>query len=117
MIFFFFFASRRRHTRLTCDWSSDVCSSDLGDGDGPAGGHHPGAFDHAILDGPGHVAGHSAEAPEIADRGYAGGEVTPGVADALEGGAGLADSGLRGEIGPAVEAQVHVAVDQPWSQG
>src|SRR5579864_1361767 len=27
--FFFFFSSRRRHTRLTCDWSSDVCSSDL----------------------------------------------------------------------------------------
>src|SRR5690242_241069 len=24
----FLFASRRRHTRLTCDWSSDVCSSD-----------------------------------------------------------------------------------------
>src|SRR6266571_7630893 len=23
----FFFSSRRRHTRLTCDWSSDVCSS------------------------------------------------------------------------------------------
>src|SRR4051812_2683082 len=29
MCFFFFFSSRRRHTRLTCDWSSDVCSSDL----------------------------------------------------------------------------------------
>src|SRR4051812_46389761 len=29
--FFFFFSSRRRHTRLTCDWSSDVCSSDLFD--------------------------------------------------------------------------------------
>src|SRR6266480_258888 len=28
-LFFFFFSSRRRHTRLTCDWSSDVCSSDL----------------------------------------------------------------------------------------
>src|SRR6266571_4259860 len=28
---FFFFSSRRRHTRLTCDWSSDVCSSDLSD--------------------------------------------------------------------------------------
>src|SRR6266571_1064837 len=28
-IVFFFFSSRRRHTRLTCDWSSDVCSSDL----------------------------------------------------------------------------------------
>src|SRR6266480_6175509 len=27
----FFFSSRRRHTRLTCDWSSDVCSSDLQD--------------------------------------------------------------------------------------
>src|SRR3954463_16832374 len=27
--FFFFFSRRRRHTRLSCDWSSDVCSSDL----------------------------------------------------------------------------------------
>src|SRR5260370_14402930 len=27
---FFFFSSRRRHTRFKCDWSSDVCSSDLG---------------------------------------------------------------------------------------
>src|SRR2546430_9258537 len=24
-----FFSSRRRHTRFDCDWSSDVCSSDL----------------------------------------------------------------------------------------
>src|SRR5690242_20384312 len=29
LFFCFFFSSRRRHTRLTCDWSSDVCSSDL----------------------------------------------------------------------------------------
>src|SRR6266581_9645196 len=29
MIIFFFFSSRRRHTRWTGDWSSDVCSSDL----------------------------------------------------------------------------------------
>src|SRR5438034_3876111 len=28
-IIFFFFSSRRRHTRSLCDWSSDVCSSDL----------------------------------------------------------------------------------------
>src|SRR5260370_37497142 len=28
----FFFSSRRRHTRFKCDWSSDVCSSDLGSG-------------------------------------------------------------------------------------
>src|SRR5256885_8025852 len=40
-MFMFFFSSRRRHTRLQGDWSSDVCSSDLffaGDdqhGDGP----------------------------------------------------------------------------------
>src|SRR5690554_7074870 len=30
MLFFFFFSSRRRHTRCGRDWSSDVCSSDLG---------------------------------------------------------------------------------------
>src|SRR5260370_10979595 len=40
---FFFFSSRRRHTRFKCDWSSDVCSSDLEleDADGliAEGGH------------------------------------------------------------------------------
>src|SRR6266568_6892954 len=52
-VFFFFFSSRRRHTRWNCDWSSDVCSSDLlaelarhrgagaGRGDRPHG-RHPG---------------------------------------------------------------------------
>src|SRR5438046_7583245 len=30
VVFVFFFSSRRRHTRLVSDWSSDVCSSDLG---------------------------------------------------------------------------------------
>src|SRR5689334_24808949 len=29
IFFFFFFSSRIRHTRWNCDWSSDVCSSDL----------------------------------------------------------------------------------------
>src|SRR5258707_3740892 len=28
-LMFFFFSSRRRHTRYWRDWSSDVCSSDL----------------------------------------------------------------------------------------
>src|SRR5699024_11399764 len=28
-VYFFFFSSRRRHTRSKRDWSSDVCSSDL----------------------------------------------------------------------------------------
>src|SRR5215211_8382487 len=38
MLWFFFFSSRRRHTRSLCDWSSDVCSSDLprGTAGGPA---------------------------------------------------------------------------------
>src|SRR6266571_6835133 len=40
-IFFFFFSSRRRHTRLTCDWSSDVCSSDLVPSQPPGRGHLP----------------------------------------------------------------------------
>src|SRR5690606_41038711 len=29
LLVFFFFSSRRRHTRFSRDWSSDVCSSDL----------------------------------------------------------------------------------------
>src|SRR2546422_10212228 len=33
--FLFFFSSRRRHTRCSRDWSSDVCSSDLSPGSGP----------------------------------------------------------------------------------
>src|SRR5205814_7131930 len=35
LLFLFFFSSRRRHTRCLSDWSSDVCSSDLG---GPQAG-------------------------------------------------------------------------------
>src|SRR3989454_12776785 len=35
MCVFFFFSSRRRHTRLQGDWSSDVCSSDLRYGEPP----------------------------------------------------------------------------------
>src|SRR5690606_40814712 len=31
-LFVFFFSSRRRHTRFSRDWSSDVCSSDLRSG-------------------------------------------------------------------------------------
>src|SRR5882762_3460343 len=43
IIFFFFFSSRRRHTRFKCDWSSDVCSSDL------FLGPQPFAFDRAKM--------------------------------------------------------------------
>src|SRR5215203_9184 len=37
---FFFFSSRRRHTRYWRDWSSDVCSSDL---------HHGAGFEDAAV--------------------------------------------------------------------
>src|SRR5256885_10793957 len=39
----FFFSSRRRHTRLQGDWSSDVCSSDL-----VAVGHAAGTVEQGI---------------------------------------------------------------------
>src|SRR5699024_11956220 len=37
-VYMFFFSSRRRHTRSKRDWSSDVCSSDLGFAEGHEGG-------------------------------------------------------------------------------
>src|SRR5690606_40541219 len=40
-VFLFFFSSRRRHTRFSRDWSSDVCSSDLPLFDRHKGGFHP----------------------------------------------------------------------------
>src|ERR1035441_10376042 len=47
----FFFSSRRRHTRCLSDWSSDVCSSDLGDQrvDRVAIGVHRGAANGAVF--------------------------------------------------------------------
>src|SRR3989442_12615847 len=46
--YFFFFSSRRRHTRCGRDWSSDVCSSDL-----------QGMVDHALV---GHFVGYAGNA-------------------------------------------------------
>src|SRR5256886_7086857 len=48
---FFFFSSRRRHTRFDCDWSSDVCSSDLFRHIGAAARAAKG---RALPDAPGH---------------------------------------------------------------
>src|SRR5438876_4354452 len=51
---FFFFSSRRRHTRWTGDWSSDVCSSDLivdfhARREGPVGERGGGAFNAQLI--------------------------------------------------------------------
>src|SRR5947207_15935761 len=49
----FFFSSRRRHTRSLCDWSSDVCSSDLKPRDDEIdvfGLTHPGKVRHENQD-------------------------------------------------------------------
>src|SRR5258706_3358196 len=56
----FFFSSRRRHTRLVSDWSSDVCSSDLGrqTAQVPADGSAAGGEDDGRCGvGAGHVLG------------------------------------------------------------
>src|SRR5260370_26771026 len=58
---FFFFSSRRRHTRFKCDWSSDVCSSDLVSADGPI----PGSKSVYL---PSSVAGYSSTNAEISQR-------------------------------------------------
>src|SRR5256886_10257583 len=64
---FFFFSSRRRHTRFDCDWSSDVCSSDLGvRGRRPARGHE--------VPGPGELGGGD-RATEGGAGGFGGGEM------------------------------------------
>src|SRR2546430_5814286 len=57
----FFFSSRRRHTRFDCDWSSDVCSSDL----------HP--FDTILIE-PEEV--HPLATSERFERAWSSGELT-----------------------------------------
>src|SRR5256884_4326824 len=48
-IIFFFFSSRRRHTRCSRDWSSDVCSSDLAKSVAGAGGKWKFDKEHRFL--------------------------------------------------------------------
>src|SRR5688500_20299073 len=55
----FFFSSRRRHTRLQGDWSSDVCSSDLAEEQGHTVGRLAAAV-HDLL-----VLFHEAEAIDL----------------------------------------------------
>src|SRR5690606_41052740 len=68
---FFFFSSRRRHTRFSRDWSSDVCSSDLN--------HHP----PATVAGPGGTARRAAPAPGKTPSASARTTTSPGETDSL----------------------------------
>src|SRR5256885_4836934 len=49
VLYVFFFSSRRRHTRLQGDWSSDVCSSDLGNDQAPIEGNGDAHIDVAMI--------------------------------------------------------------------
>src|SRR5215475_10589421 len=68
--FFFFFSSRRRHTSFSRDWSSDVCSSDLGGGGGSnAGGGGGGGSDNAEGGGGGGGTGFADGKVSFVERG------------------------------------------------
>src|SRR5882762_10860590 len=66
-----FFSSRRRHTRFKCDWSSDVCSSDLGGAETHAGGDRHVAGEqrerlvHRIVEGDVVARPHAVEAERL----------------------------------------------------
>src|SRR5476649_2297608 len=65
-LFFFFFSSRRRHTRSLCDWSSDVCSSDLAPGGVPGTGNGGGGDRDAALALLFHPVGHRGALVDLA---------------------------------------------------
>src|SRR6266853_4998790 len=85
----FFFSSRRRHTRFDCDWSSDVCSSDLD------GVNRLGAFDH-IGSGPGAI--------EIPQGLFAGRGGVGGVLSGINGGVTNVTARQIAAIAAAVDA-------------
>src|SRR5690348_2637865 len=64
---FFFFSSRRRHTRWTGDWSSDVCSSDLTFGTEPG---NPMARVNVKTDGDGALHGTIGSATDSVSSGF-----------------------------------------------
>src|SRR2546430_12625784 len=55
-LFFCFFSSRRRHTRFDYDWSSDVCSSDLGVAVDCEAAEEKGRIEHPVGEPAGHLA-------------------------------------------------------------
>src|SRR6266436_8512354 len=88
LFFFFFFSSRRRHTRCSRDWSSDVCSSDLGVGALQAF-HATIAAAHPVLADLAWLAAGKSERPHAAVAGQDGAfhsfKKSDGAADAIAG--------------------------------
>src|SRR5260370_37631274 len=109
-LFFFFFSSRRRHTRFKCDWSSDVCSSDLCSSQGH-GSIAPGDYRR----------GEGTQEAQIA-KGSAGRSSNPAQRCWAKenGGQGFQSSGGSGSIGRSCEprrAGITLALDvQEWAQ-
>src|SRR5690606_14095206 len=66
--FLFFFSSRRRHTRFSRDWSSDVCSSDLGEAQLADGCIHDPRAAEGVQQALGHLEGAVVAAHLFADQ-------------------------------------------------
>src|SRR4051794_29188230 len=98
----FFFSSRRRHTRWTGDWSSDVCSSDLLQNGNPRQAVDPTFATNPNVPGPGHSLyrfsyGHGGLACEACHGSTHAEFPTSHVNDNLE------SQALQGHAGPVAE--------------
>src|SRR5690348_9155977 len=104
----FFFSSRRRHTRWTGDWSSDVCSSDLGDADA-GGDDRPAAGGN--VDRPAGAVVRAAELVVDLEVGGGAGDLAGPGADEAE--AGAADLVQLAVVRVAVEVVADAADVEP----
>src|SRR2546422_3515514 len=111
---FFFFSSRRRHTRCSRDWSSDVCSSDLVAGEGPLGGGVDPIFDcrgAEDLERPGQVVGQALDDDGVTTKREVGAVLLARSHRYEEAGIALKNEAhLVGDEGLEVQRRAHVAL-------
>src|SRR5262245_51468188 len=106
LLFFFFFSSRRRHTRCLSDWSSDVCSSDMGLAPG-------GPADFAVLDrGSVRLAGID---PAEGVAGVVFAATAADVTDVVVGGRTIVRDRSHVKI-PDVARDLHRAITSAWAR-